>query len=321
MQSILEDLKKNKFEKVAGDASFRKFYRIKLNDKNYILIYCSKEKKNNLENYAKVNSFLVKNRILAPSLYKIDQKKNYMIIEDFGSKTFFTIIKEKKNKLNYYKKIIDCLIQIQSIPFDQSLKRNINKQYNHKILFKESNLFFEWYVPKLIPHKKEIKIFKKKINVILLKLFTKLFFQNKFFVHRDFHVSNLMSVDNKIGVIDSQDALIGNPSYDLASLIDDVRIETNSKLKKQIYEYYLLKCNKNIKKNKKFFKDDFDILSVQRGLKILGIFSRLYLRDGKKSYLAYIPYMWKLLHNRLKNPLFDELNDVLNYYIPKSKRV
>ena len=321
MQSILEDLKKNNFEKVAGDASFRKFYRIKLNDKNYILIYCSKEKKNNLENYAKVNSFLVKNRILAPSLYKIDQKKNYMIIEDFGPKTFFSIIKEKKNKFNYYKKIIDCLIQIQSIPFDQSLKRNINKQYNNKILFKESNLFFEWYVPKLIPQKKEIKIFKKKINVILLKLFTKLFFQNKFFVHRDFHVSNLMSVDNKIGVIDSQDALIGNPSYDLASLIDDVRIKTNSKLKKQIFNYYLLKCNKDIKKNKKFFKDDFDILSVQRGLKILGIFSRLYLRDGKKSYLAYNPYMWKLLHNRLKNPLFDELNDVLNHYIPKSKRV
>ena len=321
MQSILEDLKKNKFEKVAGDASFRKFYRIKLNDKNYILIYCSKEKKNNLENYAKVNFFLVKNRILAPSLYKIDQKKNYMIIEDFGSKTFFTIIKDKKNKLNYYKKIIDCLIQIQSIPFNQSLKRNINKQYNNKILFKESNLFFEWYVPKFISQKKEIKIFKKKINVILLKLFNKLFFQNKFFVHRDFHVSNLMSAKNKIGVIDSQDALIGNPSYDLASLIDDVRIKTNGKLKKQIYDYYLLKCNKNIKKNKKFFKDDFDILSVQRGLKILGIFSRLYLRDGKKSYLDYIPYMWKLLHNRLKNPLFNELNDVLNHYIPKSKRV
>ena len=321
MQSILEDLKKNKFEKVAGDASFRKFYRIKLNNKNYILIYCSKEKKNNLENYAKVNFFLLKNRILAPSLYKIDLKKNYMIIEDFGPKTFFTIINNKKNKLNYYKKIIDCLIQIQSIPFNQSLKRNINKQYNNKILFKESNLFFEWYVPKFILQKKEIKIFKKKINIILLKLFNKLFFQNKFFVHRDFHVSNLMSVKNKIGIIDSQDALIGNPSYDLLSLIDDVRIKTNDKLKKQIYDYYLLKCNKNIKKNKKFFKDDFDILSVQRGLKILGIFSRLYLRDGKKSYLHYIPYMWKLLHNRLKNPLFNELNDVLNHYIPKSKRV
>ena len=89
MQSILEDLKKNNFKKIAGDASFRKFYRIKLNDKNYILIYCSKEKKNNLENYAKVNSFLVKNRILAPSLYKIDQKKKLYDHRRFWTKNFF----------------------------------------------------------------------------------------------------------------------------------------------------------------------------------------------------------------------------------------
>ena len=78
---------------------------------------------------------------------------------------------------------------------------------------------------------------------------------------------------------------------------------------------------KTNKKNRQLFINDFDILSVQRGLKILGIFSRLDQRDGKKNYLCLIPYMWKLLHNRLKNPLFNELNDVLNYYIPKNKRI
>jgi len=321
MQNILEDLKKNKLEKVAGDASFRKFYRVKLNKKNYILIHCLKEKKSNLENYAKINYFLRKHKIVAPNLFQINLRKNFMIIEDFGKKTFFNILKNKRNKLNIYKKIVDCLIKIQSIPFEQSIKKNINREYNNRILFKESNLFFEWYVPKLILNKNKIKIFKKKFNTILLKLFSQLFFSNTYFVHRDFHVSNLMLVKNKIGIIDSQDALRGNPSYDLASLIDDVRIKTSSKLKKQIFCYYLLKCAKQIKKNRQLFINDFDILSVQRGLKILGIFSRLDQRDGKKNYLCLIPYMWKLLHNRLKNPLFNELNNVLNYYIPKNKRI
>ena len=102
------------------------------------------------------------------------------------------------------------------------------------------------------------------------------------FVHRDFHVSNLMLVRDEIGVIDSQDALIGNRAYDLASLIDDVRFKTSKSFKKKIYDYYLKK-QKNLIKNK--FKNDFEILSVLRNLKIIGIFTRLSLRDGKKSIL------------------------------------
>lgn len=321
MLNILEDLKHNKLEKVAGDASFRKFYRAKIKNKNCILVYCSKEKNNNLKKYSKVNYFLRKNKILAPKLYKMNVKKNFMLIEDFGKKTYLEILTNKKNKLSIYKKIINCLIKIQSITCDKNLKHCIVVKYDQKILFKESNLFFQWYVPKLINNKNKIRIFKKKFNKILLQLFSQLFFSNKYFVHRDFHVSNLMLVNNKIGIIDSQDALIGNPSYDLASLIDDVRINTANKLKKQIFEYYFLKCKSVIKQNRKSFENDFNILSVQRGLKILGIFSRLDLRDKKGHYLSLIPYMWKLLHHRLKNPIFHELNDILDYYIPKNKRI
>ena len=135
-------------------------------------------------------------------------------------------------------------------------------------------------------------------------------------MHRDYHVQNLMKVRSKIGVIDSQDALIGNPSYDLVSLIDDVRLKTSKKLKQQIYNYYL---KKNMFSSRKFL-EDFNILSVQRNLKIIGIFSRLFKRDKKSQYLKLIPYTWKLLNMRMKSKMFSELRNIFDNYIPKNKR-
>ena len=118
-----------------------------------------------------------------------------------------------------------------------------------------------------------------------------------------------MLVKNQIGVIDSQDALIGNRAYDLASLIDDVRFKTSQKFKEKIFNFY-------IKEQKKLqishFKNDFDILSILRNLKIIGIFTRLAMRDGKKNYLKLIPHTWKLINMRINgNFLFEDLKKLL----------
>ena len=144
---------------------------------------------------------------------------------------------------------------------------------------------------------------------------SKLHCKNDTFVHRDFHVSNLMYFKNKIGIIDSQDALIGNKAYDLASLIDDVRFKTTNELKKKVYDYYLKKNNK-VENNK--FKIDFAILSILRNLKIIGIFMRLADRDDKKKYLKLIPYAWELINHRIgQNKIFDNLKLLLNHNLPK----
>ena len=129
-----------------------------------------------------------------------------------------------------------------------------------------------------------------------------------------------MKVGKKIGVLDSQDALIGNPAYDLVSLVDDVRIRTSSELKNKIYEYYLKKTLKIHRTNKEKFFEDFNILSVQRTLKIIGIFSRLYKRDGKQKYLKFIPYSWRILEMRLDSGIFSELKKILDNNIPKQYR-
>ncbi len=314
-------MNKLKLLPIAGDASSRNFYRLILNKKSQIIVYSKKDKYKNLIAYAAVNKFLKKNKILTPNLYNYNFSKGIIAIKDFGDLSFYKILLKSKKKFFIYKKLVDELIKIQKIKPKSKIKiagkkfHRINK-YSKKYLHKESDLFFEWYLPFFFKDKK-IKNIKRKFKKILVGLYDKLNFQNSFFVHRDYHAQNLMSFKNKIGLIDSQDALIGNPAYDLVSLIDDVRIKNSKKTKGQIYNYYL---KKNPNFNKKKLLEDFNILSIQRNLKIIGIFARLYKRDNKKKYVKLIPYAWKIIEMRMESKLFLELKKIIDNNISKKKR-
>ena len=318
-------LKKFKLSSISGDASFRQYYR-KFNQKknlSSIIVISKKEKNKNLLVYSATNQFLLDHNIRAPRLLEENYKKGFIEIEDFGNITIHNILKKSRKKFHIYKKTVDLLIKLQKIK-SRIIKNFFGKyykleNYSVKNLHKESDLFFDWYLPLIMKKNKALKI-KKVLKQKLQILYKKLKFKNKTFVHRDFHVSNLMKINSKIGVIDSQDAIIGNPTYDLVSLIDDVRIKTSNQLKKNIFNYYLNKCPKIYRRKKNDFIHDFNILSVQRNLKIIGIFSRLFKRDKKKQYLKLIPYTWKLLEIRLKDKMFSEINTILNQLVPSKTR-
>ena len=249
--------------------------------------------------------------------------RNYIEIEDFGKISIYSILKTKKNQFQVFKKIIFLLNKIQKIK-EKKIKNFEKKNYilpiySKKILFNEAKLFMEWYVPKNLAKKKALVLNKKLSNEIKY-LLSKLKLKNDTFVHRDFHVSNLMKVKKKIGILDSQDAVIGNKAYDLASLIDDVRLRTSKQIKKSVYNFYI-DLNKN-KINKIYFKNDFEILSVLRNLKIIGIFTRLAIRDNKKKYLKMIPLAWKLIEGRINNNIiFYNLKNYLDNNISTKCRM
>ena len=310
-------------KKIKGDASFRSFYRKTNNKQNSIIVYAIKEKEKNLLIYDAINSLLIQNKILAPKLYKENYKQNFIEIEDFGDDTVFKLLKKSgSNKINLYKKSIDLLIRIQKIK--QNKVKNFNAK-NYKVpiydgnkLFKEAKLFSDWYVKKYIS-KKKLPILNARINQQIKFLLSNLKLKNDTLVHRDFHVSNLIKYKKKLATIDTQDALIGNRAYDLASLIDDVRFKSNKKLKDDIYDYYL-KVNKK-KINKIVLTNDFKILSVIRNLKIIGIFARLAERDKKIQYLKLIPYAWELIELRIQdNKIFDNLKRLLDLNFTKKLR-
>ena len=309
----------SKLKSLSGDASFRKFYRYN----NTIIVVSKKETRKNLLIYDAVNKILIKNKIKAPKLISQNYKSKNIQIEDFGNvSVYLAVNKNNKKKFIYYKKIIKLLNLVQKIKTKRTktFLGSIYKvpKYSKKILLNEAKLFLDWYVPKKIK-KKNQNLLKKKLVLVLKSLINKIKFSNQTFVHRDFHVSNLMIKNKKLCLIDSQDAVFGNIAYDLASLIDDVRLKTSKRFKQDIFEEY-------IKTNKKMhienFKNDFEILSVLRNLKIIGIFTRLSIRDKKHNYLKFIPYAWKLIEQRTeKNKKFIELKNILDKYFPPKKRI
>ena len=305
------------FKEIKGDASFRKFFRKKNKGFSSIIVCSKKEKKKDLLIYDAINKVLVKNDILAPIMYKENYLNNYIEIQDFGNNTLLKIFKRKKiDKFFYFKKIIALLNKLHLIK-DRQIKDFKGRKYtipnyDKKILIKETNLFCDWYIKKNLEKNK--KNFNQKFKKIVKKIVDNLKMKNEVFVHRDFHISNLMLVNKKLGIIDNQDALIGNRAYDLASLIDDVRFKTSLEFKEKIYKYFI----RNQKKAKDTeFRNDFEILSILRNLKIIGIFTRLAYRDGKKDYLKLIPYCWGLIDNRInENKTFIDLKMLLSENFP-----
>ena len=298
---------------LSGDASHRKFYRDKKN--NSIIVYAKKEKRKNLLIYAAINELLNNNKILTPRLISEKYKKNYIIIEDLGD---YTGLKKFKNyKIDNYIKLFEILKKLKLVrkrTINTFLKTNYTiKNYSNNELLREAKLFSDWYMPKII--KKKLSLSKKLYIKIIKKLILSLKLKKKVFVHRDFHISNIMIKKNKIYLIDSQDAVFGNEAYDLASLIDDVRIKIKLKNREKIYEKFI----SNQKKiNPEKLRNDFEILSILRNLKIIGIFTRLSKRDKKHKYLKLIPYAWKMIDERRKhNNRFEELNNFLSTYFQK----
>ena len=316
-------LDKAKLKKIKGDASFRTFFRKKIGNKKSIIVFANKEKKKNLLIYAAINSLLIKNKILAPKLYNEDYANNFIEIEDFGDETIFNLLKKKQNqKINLYKQSVDLVNKIQKIKQDRTIdfkgKNYKIPIYDNTKLFAETKLFLDWYAKKYLSKDKRLNFnieIKKQIKFLLSKLKLK----NNIFVHRDFHISNLIRYKKQLATIDTQDALIGNRAYDLASLIDDVRFKSSKEFKDKIYNYYL-KLNKK-KVSEDIFKNDFEILSVLRNMKIIGIFTRLAVRDKKIIYLKLIPYAWKLIELRTKNnKIFSNLKKILDFNFSKKIR-
>ena len=310
-----------RLKKISGDASFREFYRLKKNNKTSIIVSAKKEKYKNLIVYSVVNKILNSNKITAPKLISNHYKNNMIEISDLGEQSFLNLIIIKKNKAKDYKSLIKIIFKLQQIKLKKNYKLGKFKiklpKYTLEYFHKDSDLFFDWYLKYSLKNKNINKIkrlLRKELNLV----YKKLNFINNTFVHRDFHVSNIMINKKKLGLIDSQDAIIGNPLYDVASLIDDVRIKLPQDLQNKLFKFYWQGSKYKNEKEEKL-KNDFDILSVQRNLKILGIFVRLWKRDNKTNYLKYLPYTWTLIERRLKNPIFKNLNLLMQKNLPIKK--
>ena len=293
----------DKLVPIEQDASSRKYFILK-NNKNF-LIMDSPHKDNNNDQFISISNYLNQINLSAPKVYKFDKSEGLMLIENFGINTFNKAIKNNTSELNLYKSAVDSLLVIHKSVYPKNISN-----YSKKILMSEVNLFLEWYYPY-----KNIKISKKE-KMEWFELWNnylhRITLENKILVLRDYHADNLFWLPNKkdnkkVGIIDFQDALIGNSAYDLGSLLEDVRRDLSDNTKKKVLEYFI---SKSKIKNTKNFYNSYNILVAQRNAKIAGIFVRLAVRDNKKKYLKKVNKAIKIFIEAAKKA---ELTGVLEW--------
>ena len=288
---------------IRSDASFRKYYRL---ENNILVMDAAPEKGESVSKFSEIATILHSFNLSAPKIIDVNNKEGFILLEDFGDKIFSTYM-NKENKINLYKKAIDVLIDIK-IKSSQN-KSSLSKltTYTFEELYRESILFIEWF----IEQKLRIQISNKKreeFYQILKQAFLNIKSQNDTLVLRDYHVDNLILKDHKeplkqVGLIDFQDALLGSSFYDLASLLEDVRMPLNENEKEELLKYYINMTNENYETVLR----EINFFSLQRNLKILGIFNRLSIRDGKARYLEYLPATFNFIKSNLKSSLFFDM--------------
>jgi aminoglycoside/choline kinase family phosphotransferase len=268
----------------SSDASFRKYYRLTLDDKSVLLMDSSLEI-DSLKPFVDVTSKLPCVGVSVPVILEKNLADGFLIISDFGDTHYLNILNEENFK-ELYKKAMQEIIKIQESNVD------FLPIYDKEFLHFEMELMSEWYLQKklnIILSDNDKKIIEKTLNKISEEVLKQ---PQNVFVHRDFHSRNIMiTKDKNIGVIDYQDAMSGAITYDLVSLLKDCYIE----FKREDIESLVLEFRdmSEVNIDDKTFIKYFDFMGLQRHIKVLGIFSRLALRDKKDGYLKDIPLTLK----------------------------
>lgn len=286
--------------KASDDASFRRYFRIERSNLSFIAMDAPPEKEN-AKLFIEIANLLRDNNVRAPKIIDADLEQGFLLIEDLGNTTFLQAL-NKQPRLDLYKMAIDELVKIQTINTEN---QNL-ASYDNALLMKEMQLLVDWYLPKNI-HQDQLN----QLTEIFEILITNAINSPQVFVHRDYHSRNLMITRQKISVIDFQDSVIGSNTYDLASLLKDAYFELSATEIQALLAYFYQQAD--IQTAFTDFEKQFDLMGLQRHLKVLGIFKRLSLRDNKHQYLDDIPLIEKyILQIADKYPNFIYLKDILN---------
>ncbi len=290
-------------EVASSDASFRSYYRIIKDNNSYILMDSSRQKESLLP-FLDMQKRLFSVGVRVPQVIEKNIESGYLILEDFGSTHLLDVL-SINNEEAYYKKAIDEIILMQ--------KADVSglPLYDKEFLIFEMGIMDEWYLKKHL----NIHLDTQKLSILtnIIETITDevLLQPQGVFVHRDFHSRNIMIDKNgKLGVIDFQDARCGSITYDLVSLLKDCYIETDEVARDELVLYF--RDKKGLEVDDSTMIKWFDMMGLQRHIKVLGIFARLYHRDGKDGYLKDIPLTLKyVIETAKKYSETKELLDIL----------
>ena len=301
---------------IKNDASFRNYYR--LLNRDLIIMDADPKKGESIVKFKKINKILKILGFSVPEIFSVDEENGFMLMEDFGDRVFTKIL-NVENEKDLLKRAVKVLSEInKKVSENKSITKNIEK-YSIEVLLRESSLFILWYMQRHM--KVEIDdASMEDFSKILKNIYEKILPIENTLVLRDYHVNNLFYLNKRsyiqsVGIIDFQDALYGSTSYDLISILEDVRRPIASELTREMINYYI----EETVENREQISLETEFFSIQRNLKILGIFCRLNYRDNKSHYLYMLPRSLEYIQKHIKKEPYSELNKWMSSYNMISK--
>lgn len=291
---------------IPADASFRRYYRLHGTASPMLMMQDPPDRPPvppfvMVEPFVRIAMHLRSLGLRTPVIFQQDIENGLLVIEDFGDDTYTRLFAKGQDPQPLYELAIDALVHLH-----RHEKRNDIDlpPYDDAHLLNEAMLLLDWYYPALTGDKATDEQ-KKSFSNVWRGLFAKLPADQKTLVLRDYHIDNLMLVDGETGIarcglLDFQDALIGQFSYDLMSLLEDARRDVPAGLQKHLYDRYMAGMGSGL--DRAGFDYAYRVLAAQRHAKILGIFVRLFMRDGKDRYLQFIPHVHKLFMQAVNDP-------------------
>lgn len=277
-------------EPLAGDASFRRYFRVTKGEKSAMLMHAPPPEEDPVP-FLRAARWLDENGMRAPQIVHAVPEKGWVLLEDFGNVRMREYVDEwVADEHEVYASAIKALQQLHNLP-PGPFNDYVLTEYQ-----REARLFVDWYVPA-----RGLYVDGRTWSAAWDEALAPMIPRQRpgVTVLRDYHAENIMLLGNlhKQGLLDFQDALIGHPAYDLVSLLQDARRDVSPELEAEMIDLYW-----GDQPGKKDFLADYARLGAQRNAKIVGIFVRLSKRDGKDRYLSLIPRVWAAMERDLAHP-------------------
>jgi aminoglycoside/choline kinase family phosphotransferase len=303
---------------LAGDASFRSYHRLHGDGRRAVLMDAPPPQED-VAPYVAVSALLRELGFSAPEVLAEDRIQGFLLLEDFGDDTYSRLLERGADERPLYALAVDTLVALQRAVANRGVPGL--PPYDMPRLLAEAALLADWYAPAALESPIPGAL-REEYLAIWRAVLPQAALRDDTLVLRDYHVDNLMLLPDRAGVrgcglLDFQDAVRGPASYDLVSLLEDARRDVPAELRQTMIERYLAAFPML---DRGELLRSAAILAAQRNCKILGIFTRLWKRDGKPGYLCHIPRIWRLLEQDLGHPALAPVAQWLDRHLPRSAR-
>jgi hypothetical protein len=305
---------------LAGDASNRRYLRLSLGPHRAVLMDAPPERGEDVRPFLAVTGCLRARGLSAPEVLAADAAQGLLLLEDLGDALFARVCADDPAaEAELYAAAVDLLAE-HAVPAPARLGAEAPFAYDLAELLREARLALDWYLEGATGRPAPADL-AAAYEARLAEALAPVAGAREALVLRDYHAENLLWLPERagaarVGLLDYQDALAGHPAYDLVSLLEDARRDTAPELREAMLARYLAR---RPELEPQGFRAAHAALGAQRNLKIIGIFARLSLRDGKARYPAFIPRVWRHLESDFAHPALAPLAGLVRAHLPPPK--